>query len=226
MTAEATLRMDRMYRYQRHIYDVSRKFYLLGRDRLVRELEVPPRARVCEIGCGTGRNLVALARRYPDAEIFGIDASNEMLKTANAMIARAGFGARIRTERCLAEELDPSTTFGLSEPFDAILFSYTLSMIPDWSRGVDRAVGVLRPAGLLAVVDFSGQRELPRWFRDLLRRWLALFEVTPRAGLADHLRALAERERGSLSLEPLYRDYACLMRYRRPAAASRGISGA
>ena len=40
MTAEATLRMDRMYRYQRHIYDLSRKFYLLGRDRP--HLTVPP----------------------------------------------------------------------------------------------------------------------------------------------------------------------------------------
>src|SRR5438045_4358704 len=100
MTAEATLRMDRMYRYQRHIYDLSRKFYLLGRDRLVCELELAPEARVCEIGCGTGRNLVALARRYPGAEIFGIDASNELLKTARATTARAGLG-RIRLERCL-----------------------------------------------------------------------------------------------------------------------------
>ena len=36
MSAEATLRMDRIYRHQRHIYDLSRKFYLLGRDRLIR----------------------------------------------------------------------------------------------------------------------------------------------------------------------------------------------
>ncbi|HXP76966.1 MAG TPA: class I SAM-dependent methyltransferase [Stellaceae bacterium] len=218
MTAEATLRMDRMYRYQRHIYDLSRKFYLLGRDRLVRGLQPGPGARICEIGCGTGRNLVALARRYPDAEIFGIDASNEMLKTANATIARAGLAGRIRIERCLADELDPRATFGLSESFDAIAFSYTLSMIPDWGGAVDRAVSALKPAGLLAVVDFSEQRGLPEWFRNLLRRWLTLFEVTPRAALPAYLQALAERERGGLTVEPLYRDYACLMRYRRPAA--------
>jgi S-adenosylmethionine-diacylgycerolhomoserine-N-methlytransferase len=218
MTAEATLRMDRMYRYQRHFYDLSRKFYLLGRDRLIHELGLVPGARICEIGCGTGRNLVALARRYPDAEVYGIDASNEMLKTARATIARAGLAGRIRIERCLAEELDPSATFGLAARFDAIVFSYTLSMIPDWSRAVDRAVEALKPAGLLAIVDFSEQRGLPEWFRNLLRRWLALFDVTPRPALADHLRALAERERGGLAVEPLYRDYACLLRYRRPAA--------
>ncbi len=218
MTAEATLRMDRMYRYQRHIYDLSRKFYLLGRDRLTRGLEPGRGARICEIGCGTGHNLVALARRYPDASIFGIDASNEMLKTAHATIARAGLTGSIRIERCLADELDPAATFGLDAPFDAVLFSYTLSMIPDWRRAVDRATEVLKPAGLLAVVDFSEQRGLPGWFRKLLRRWLDLFEVTPRAELPAYLRALAARERGSLTVEPLYRDYACLMRYRRPAA--------
>ena len=208
--------MDRMYRYQRHIYDLSRKFYLLGRDRLVRELAPGPRARICEVGCGTGRNLLALARRYPDAQVFGIDASNQMLKTAQAAIARAGLVGRIRTARCLADELDPAASFGLAAPFDAIIFSYTLSMIPDWGRAVDRAVEVLQPAGVLAVVDFSEQRGLPEWFRTALRRWLALFGVTPRAGLPDYLRALARRERGSLLVEPLYGDYACLMRYRRP----------
>ena len=218
MTAEATLRMDRMYRYQRHVYDLSRKFYLLGRDRAIRALALGRRERICEIGCGTGRNLVALARRYPEARIFGIDASNEMLKTARATIARAGLSERIRIERCLADELDPAASFGLAEPFDAVLFSYTLSMIPDWARAVDRAVAVLRPAGLLAVVDFSEQRGLPDWFRALLRRWLALFDVNPRAGLPDYLRAVARREHGSLTVEPLYRDYACLLRYRRPAA--------
>ncbi len=217
MIAEATLRMDRMYRHQRHIYDLSRKFYLLGRDRLIRELMPSPGARICEIGCGTGRNLVALAKRYPQAEIFGIDASHEMLKTAKATIARAGLTERVRIACCLAEELDPAGTFGLDASFDAILFSYTLSMIPDWGRAIDRAVAVLRPAGTLAIVDFSGQRRLPRWFRGLLRRWLACFDVTPRAGLPDRLRALAEREHGSLRVEPLYRDYACLLRYDRPA---------
>ena len=219
MTADATLCMDRMYRHQRHIYDVSRKFYLLGRDRLIRELAPAQGARICEIGCGTGRNLAALARRYPEAEVFGIDASSEMLKTARVTIARAGLAARVRIACCLAQDLDPGATFGLSEPFDAVIFSYTLSMIPDWSRAVDRALTVLKPEGVLAIVDFSEQRGLPDWFRALLRRWLALFEVTPRSELPGHIRDIANRERGALTVVPLYRDYACLLRYRRPAAA-------
>jgi len=62
---DAAVRMDRQYRWQRHIYDLTRKPYLLGRDRLVAELLPTPGARVLEIGCGTGRNLIRIARTYP-----------------------------------------------------------------------------------------------------------------------------------------------------------------
>ena len=54
---EATNRMNRMYRRQRHIYDGTRRYYLLGRDRLISGLKPAPGASVLEIGCGTGRNL-------------------------------------------------------------------------------------------------------------------------------------------------------------------------
>ena len=46
--------MDKVYRRQRHFYDLTRKYYLLGRDRLVRQLNAKPGERVIEIGCGTG----------------------------------------------------------------------------------------------------------------------------------------------------------------------------
>ena len=56
--------MDRIYRRQRHVYDVTRKYYLLGRDALIDRLEPPVDGRVLEIGCGTARNLIA--RRSSD----------------------------------------------------------------------------------------------------------------------------------------------------------------
>jgi S-adenosylmethionine-diacylgycerolhomoserine-N-methlytransferase len=82
--APAAQHMDAIYRYQRYIYDATRKYYLLGRDRLIDELAPPPGGSVLEIACGTGRNLIKGARRYPDARFFGFDISAAMLDTAQA----------------------------------------------------------------------------------------------------------------------------------------------
>src|SRR4051812_38911534 len=87
--------MDRMYRYTRHVYDLTRKPYLLGRDRLVAELGLEAGGSVLEMGCGTGRNLIAVARAYTQAELYGFDISEEMLKTAKAAVSLAGLADRI-----------------------------------------------------------------------------------------------------------------------------------
>ena len=80
--------MDGVYRYQRHVYDLTRKYYLLGRDRLIDGLDIPPEGSVLELGCGTGRNLVQAAQAYPRAELCGLDISAEMLETAAVAIGR------------------------------------------------------------------------------------------------------------------------------------------
>ncbi|MFX8410451.1 hypothetical protein ABTL60_19470, partial [Acinetobacter baumannii] len=67
--------MDGIYRYQRYIYDLTRKFYLLGRDQMIGGLQPPTGARVLEVGCGTGRNLLLAARRYPLVRFYGFDIS-------------------------------------------------------------------------------------------------------------------------------------------------------
>src|SRR6202000_2775558 len=84
---EATDRMNRMYRWQRHIYDGTRRYYLLGRDQMIATPRPSPGASILEIGCGTGRNLILAAQRYPDARLFGVDVSTEMLTSAISAIS-------------------------------------------------------------------------------------------------------------------------------------------
>src|SRR6185503_5117746 len=91
--------MDRIYRHQRHIYDLTRKYYLLGRDRMIDGLDVPAGGSVLELGCGTGRNIVLAARRYPEARFHGLDISAEMLETARAAIEREGIAGRVTLTR-------------------------------------------------------------------------------------------------------------------------------
>jgi S-adenosylmethionine-diacylgycerolhomoserine-N-methlytransferase len=37
---------------------------------------------------------------------------------------------------------------------DVAYFSYALTMIPDWRAAIDNALAILRPGGMLGVVDF------------------------------------------------------------------------
>ena len=174
--------MDRIYRRQRHVYDLSRKYYLLGRDRLIDGLAPPPGGRVLEIGCGTARNLVALAHRHPTTPLFGIDLSLEMLDTARRRVNREGLDPRVRLAHGDATRFDPALLFGVPA-FSRIFFSYTLSMIPEWEKALAQSVLWLQPGGELHLVDFGGQERLPRWFRGGLRSWLSMFHVVPRDAL-------------------------------------------
>jgi S-adenosylmethionine-diacylgycerolhomoserine-N-methlytransferase len=199
--------MDRIYRHQRHIYDWTRKYYLLGRDRLIARLAPPPGVRVLEIGCGTARNLVRAARTYPNVDFFGIDISHEMLDTAGQAIVREKLTAHIRLAQADATRFDPALLFGVPG-FSRIFISYSLSMIPGWHAVLDQAAACLLPGGELHIVDFGRQERLPGWFKAALRRWLALFHVHPRDDLEAVLANLSGKSALSCVIERPYAGYA------------------
>lgn len=198
--------MNRIYGGQRFLYDATRKFYLLGRDRLIRQLDVPHGGTVLEIGCGTGRNLVKIARAWPDCRLYGIDISSEMLKSAEATIRRAGLSDRIMLGEGDATGFDSYGLFGRAQ-FDRVVCSYTLSMIPDWQAALRWALSLLASQGSLHIVDFGMQDRMPGPFRTLLFWWLRQFHVVPREELPDYAAALAKTLKYELQVETLYRDY-------------------
>jgi S-adenosylmethionine-diacylgycerolhomoserine-N-methlytransferase len=170
--------MDEVYRGQRHIYDLTRKYYLFGRDTLIEGLGAKAGMRVLEVACGTGRNLAKIGKAWPGARLFGLDISSEMLKSA-----RAAVGTEARLAEGDACSFDPVAALG--EPaFERIVLSYSLSMIPDWQGAFDHAAGLLAPGGELHVVDFGDLAGMPRPLARLLEGWLARFHVTPRAEMA------------------------------------------
>lgn len=199
--------MDRIYRHQRHVYDASRKFYLLGRDRLIAGLRPQDSDHVLEIGCGTARNLIAAARRYPGARLHGIDLSTEMLATAERAVRRAGLSRRIRLAQADATSFDPQALFGVAR-FQCVFASYSLSMMPSWREALAHAIATVAPGGQFHVVDFGEQSHLPGLFRLALRRWLAAFHVMPRAELEAVLSGHAAARGATLRCERPLGDYA------------------
>jgi S-adenosylmethionine-diacylgycerolhomoserine-N-methlytransferase len=159
------LPVEGYYRWQSVIYDATRWSFLFGRsvviDRVARLAE--PK-RILEVGCGTGRNLAELARRFPQAQLMGLDVSADMLAITEKKIA----GERARVELVKRRYDQPLRAGG----FDLVLCSYALSMFnPGWEEAVACAVADLAPGGLFALVDFHDSR-FP-WFR----QWMGVNHV-------------------------------------------------
>lgn len=199
--------MDGIYSQQRHIYDFTRKYYLLGRDHTIKALAPAPGQNVLEVGCGTGRNLIHAAKLFPQAHLYGLDISHEMLKTARTKIARSGLDKTIMLEQADATHFQAQTLFG-QQGFDRIMISYAVSMIPAWEKAIEHAATQLNPGGQLHIVDFGMQDGLPKWFRAGLHRWLKAFHVVPRSTLNEIALQAAQNIEGTANTRPLYRDYA------------------
>lgn len=204
---DAAARMDAIYRVQRHFYDMTRKPYLLGRDALIEDLCVPAGGSILEVGCGTGRNLLSIARRYPGRRCYGLDVSSAMLQTARRNIEKSSVRDVITLARADANTFAPQSTFGV-HCFDRVVFSYVLSMIPGWESVLHSAHAFLAPGGRLHVVDFGNQTGLPKWFRAVLNHWLSLFDVTPRFSLEQELSKMAAIHESRLSRRSIWNGYA------------------
>lgn len=207
MTTDAHVSMDRMYRHQRYIYDLTRKYYLLGRDKLIKELPVQSNDLICEVGCGTARNLVLLAQKYPGAKYFGIDASSEMLKTAEANVATGRVSHLVKLATALSTDFSPDS-FGLTRAFDRLIYSYSLSIMDDWKEALEHGFKQLRPGGTIHVVDFGNQEGLPRWFKGFLGGWLKQFHVRFRPEVRAYFEEQERAGRGRMTYQSVMRGYA------------------
>jgi S-adenosylmethionine-diacylgycerolhomoserine-N-methlytransferase len=155
------------YRLHAGIYDATRWSFLFGRDAILRHAAVaqPAPTRILEVGCGTGRNLVALARIFPRAFITGVDLSGEMLA-----IARRKTAAYAPRVRLLQRAYDAPVA--AARGHQLVLCSYALTMFnPGFEGAIAAAHRDLAPGGHLAVVDFHATRR--RWFA----RWMGVNHV-------------------------------------------------
>jgi len=207
--------MESTYSFHRHIYDFTRKFYLFGRDRLIRDLAPPPGGSVLEVGCGTARNLIVAAKKWPNVRFYGFDISEAMLETARKSVARKGLADKIKLAQGDAGKFDTQTLFGLAK-VDRVFMSYTLSMIPPWQEAIAQGAACLAPGGSLHIVDFGQYERLPAFARRLHFKSLNDFRVHPRRELPAVLKRVAEERGLTLAFTPLYRGYAWSAVLRKP----------
>lgn len=167
--------LNRYYGPCRHFYDLTRKYYLFGRDRVLDGLLEEPWSTLVEVGVGTGRNLRRLHRGRPEARYGGVDACDAMLSHARARLPWATL------QHGFAETVELTGVLGV--PLDRVVFSYTLSMVEEPLRALRNAQQALAPDGKILVVDFADFRGFPAVLSRPFRRFLAAFHVHPWPGL-------------------------------------------
>ena len=202
---QAKVNMDNMYRFTRHIYDLTRKYFLLGRDKLIDSLNARDEEVIIEVGCGTARNLIKMAKRYPNAEFHGLDASDEMLKTARQSIERSGL--ELDVKQAFAQSFIPEKLFDIKKPVTKLVFSYALSIIPPWKESIDHALDILPSGGEMHIVDFGNMQGHSPLFRRFMFWWLDLFHVYHKPEVLEYLHQLNAEGRGSITLTHHYKGY-------------------
>ncbi len=185
--ASHAARMESFYGGQAEGYDDFRKRLLKGREELYQSIDDQKDTVWVDMGGGTGSNLEYLGDRIEGLKkIYVVDLSPSLLKVADERMRHHGW------ENAEAVEADATRFKPSGPPVDVVTFSYSLTMIPDWFAAIENALEMLRPGGLIGVVDFYVSRKYPsdglkrhRWFtRSFWPVWFANDNVFPSA---DHV---------------------------------------
>jgi S-adenosylmethionine-diacylgycerolhomoserine-N-methlytransferase len=149
-------RLESFYAGQADHYDDFRRRLLHGREEMMRALPLQPGQTLLDMGGGTGANIEALGDTLASLkQVTIVDLCGPLLQTANKRILQRGW-KNVSTAQADVTLYQPS-----SGPVDALTFSYSLTMIPDWFRALEQAWRLLRPGGVIGVVDFYVARKWP-----------------------------------------------------------------
>jgi S-adenosylmethionine-diacylgycerolhomoserine-N-methlytransferase len=143
-------RLERFYRPQAESYDAFRERMLHGRSELIELLAPQDGALIIELGAGTGNNA-----RHFGADLARFEAV-ELVDLCPSLLEQAR-RRWVHEPRIRVIEAD-ATHYRPPRPADCVYMSYSLTMMQEWRPALDNAVAMLKPGGILGVVDF----ELPR----------------------------------------------------------------
>lgn len=107
---------------------------------------------VLDVATGTGDVALELTRRFPAARVTGVDLSAGMLKVAADKASALPDDLRHRVSFCQGDSLNLKWA---DASFDLVTVAYGVRNFADLQRGLTEMARVLRPGGVLCVVELS-----------------------------------------------------------------------
>lgn len=136
---------SKLYSELAPLYDkVFGKIFYNRLERVIEDLDIPPGAKILEVGAGTGTSFPA----YPThCEITGVDLAPDMLARARRKIVENGWShLKVIEMNALDLEFDNNT-------FDYVTAFHVVTVVPDPIRMVAEAVRVCKPGGRIVIVN-------------------------------------------------------------------------
>ncbi|GAB5409204.1 MAG: class I SAM-dependent methyltransferase [Balneolaceae bacterium] len=138
--------IEHYYKLHSKFYDLTRWAFLFGRNSLPKSFPaLEKNSQILDLGCGTGKHLEQLAKKYPDSSILGLDRSKDMLRLSNRAI---GNSVDIIHDTYSEDSFEKNS-------FDLILCSYSLTMFNNIEKTIRTIKYHLKTNGVLLVVDFD-----------------------------------------------------------------------
>lgn len=152
---DKTSQVEAMFDNIAPAYDFMNRAMTMGIDKIWRRKAISMLAgsnprRILDVATGTADLALELDRRLHPDSITGIDLSEEMLAIGRRKVAAAGAGDRITLEKadCLALPMG-------SDSFDCVTVAYGVRNFADLLAGYHEMHRVLRPGGMLCVIELS-----------------------------------------------------------------------
>ncbi len=124
-------------------------------------------ARILELGCASGGNIIPFACQYPEARIVGVDLSEVQIEAGKTFISQLGL-QNIELKTYAISDIDES--FG---QFDYIIAHGIFSWVPDFVR--EEILRICRDRMVSTGIAYISYNTLPGWHTRRIVRDMALY---------------------------------------------------